>query len=499
MSSPTTFNLVDLLSLTAEHLDVPPEVYEDAELKYLTVGSHLEAEDGHLAPYRPKIYVQGSFRLGTVVRPLSGEDEFDIDLVCRLHIEKEATTQEELKRQLGTRLQAHQDLAPRLKESRRCWTLEYPAAAGAPGFHMDVLPAIPNAETAPHGLLLTDTKLTRWQKSNPVEYAEWFKERMKVTWNLRKSALAEQWRSDVEAVPDFHVKTPLQRCVQILKRHRDIAFQGREDDKPVSIIITTLAAHAYNNEADVPAAMQGIVARMADFITYESGRYRVMNPVDGGENFADKWHEYPDRRQAFMAWLETVRADFDYMTKAASLNEAVERLDRAIGPRTMERVAKSLGFQPQASAAMAAVGYIAVPPLADASHAISPEARYVVVLNQAYTVTVSGEVHLKQGGGASGRGLRPLQTGSAPKNVWLKFTARTNLPSPFTIRWQVVNTGTEAHAAEQPRGGFEDCNDGKNIRWESTSYRGTHWVEAFVFDGADICVARSGRIYVKVR
>ncbi|MCL1595578.1 MAG: hypothetical protein M3132_14620 [Actinomycetia bacterium] len=36
------------------------------------------------------------------------------------------------------------------------------------------------------------------------------------------------------------------------------------------------------------------------------------------------------------------------------------------------------------------------------------------------------------------------------------------------------------------------------MRWESTAYAGTHWVEAFVIkDG--VCVARSGRKYVRVR
>jgi len=35
-------------------------------------------------------------------------------------------------------------------------------------------------------------------------------------------------------------------------------------------------------------------------------------------------------------------------------------------------------------------------------------------------------------------------------------------------------------------------------RWEQTSYRGTHWIEAFVVkDG--VCLARSGRIQVRVQ
>ena len=49
------------------------------------------------------------------------------------------------------------------------------------------------------------------------------------------------------------------------------------------------------------------------------------------------------------------------------------------------------------------------------------------------------------------------------------------------------------------RGGFDD-GEGQFgvVRWESTRYRGTHWIEAFVIkDG--LCVARSGPTYVRIR
>jgi hypothetical protein len=45
---------------------------------------------------------------------------------------------------------------------RRCWTLAYPDR----GFHLDVLPTIPELEHSPTGILLTDKQLYRWQHSN---------------------------------------------------------------------------------------------------------------------------------------------------------------------------------------------------------------------------------------------------------------------------------------------------------------------------------------------
>ena len=132
-----------LLIKTASALDIPDHVYEDATLKYENVGDWLGAADSELLRYTPEIYVQGSFRLGTVVRPINEEDEYDIDLVCHLDINKEQTTQKDFKEMIGVRLKKCADLARILKSSRRCWTLEYTPQNQMPRFHMDVLPAIP--------------------------------------------------------------------------------------------------------------------------------------------------------------------------------------------------------------------------------------------------------------------------------------------------------------------------------------------------------------------
>ena len=84
-----------------------------------------------------------------------------------------------------------------------------------------------------------------------------------------------------------------------------INFQGNDDDKPISIIITTLAARAYRNQPDIYQALTGIVRDIdmnwgkAGYVENRNGTWWVPNPVDDGENFADKWNEYPERREAF--------------------------------------------------------------------------------------------------------------------------------------------------------------------------------------------------------
>ena len=154
-------SISDFLVSLGEDLDIPNHLHEDAVLKYQDVGEWLAAEGSGLNRYSPEIYPQGSFRFGTVVRPLSPEHEYDIDLVCHLNIEKESVTQSRLKEMIGERLRGREDLAKILTSSRRCWNLTYPTQ-----FHMDVLPAIPNKENHPTAILLTDTDLRGWQHSN---------------------------------------------------------------------------------------------------------------------------------------------------------------------------------------------------------------------------------------------------------------------------------------------------------------------------------------------
>lgn len=89
----------------------------------------------------------------------------------------------------------------------------------------------------------TSTCKEEWLKSNPDGYALWFANRCKADESVKLMAEAivpiEKYNKD---------KTVLQRIVQILKRHRDMMFRYDTDDKPISIIITTLAARAYNGE-----------------------------------------------------------------------------------------------------------------------------------------------------------------------------------------------------------------------------------------------------------
>jgi Second Messenger Oligonucleotide or Dinucleotide Synthetase domain len=332
MIQPLNLNRNGLLNKLAEQLDMPAYLEALARQKYQEISEWLGAEGSSLRSYSPKLYPQGSFRLGTIIRPIADNDDFDIDLVCCLSLCKDDVTQAQLKAMVGDRLR--EKYKANLEEGRRCWTLVFD------GFHVDILPAIPNPNAIPSGIQITDMELFRWQMSNPIEYSKWFKKRQILRIVLERSMAAGV---DIEAIPEYQVHTPLQRAVQLLKRHRDLAFANDPDDQPISIIITTLAAKAYENEADIETTLSKLAANMGKHIENRNGVDWVANPTDENENFADKWVQYPQRKHKFLQWLERLNTEINTSANTVGIHALSESLERSFGGTLMEKAIQSFG------------------------------------------------------------------------------------------------------------------------------------------------------------
>lgn len=348
-------------------LDITKEQHDAAVKSYEFVGEWLSDSQSSLSTYKPEILPQGSFMLGTMIKPVHEDDELDIDLVCRLEGKRADWTQGELKKIVGARLADHGTLKRLLKipDGRRCWTLQYAESAK---FHLDVLPSVvsegyvvlmermfsasePDLESL--AIRITDkeewnysseVRPEGWPKSNPFGYGIWFENRAKVPGSeIRMMSEA------VQPVPEYRArKLPLQRVIQILKRHRDMMFNG-DEDKPISIIITTLSAKAYNKETDILEALVNVVERMPKFIEdrYSEKHGKVIkwigNPVNELENFADKWPDTPKKQQNFYKWLEQVKADLREASGKTELRYIMESLKKPFGEKVVQRTFNNIG------------------------------------------------------------------------------------------------------------------------------------------------------------
>lgn len=500
------------LRYLAESLDIPDSAFQEAEKRYQAVGNWLGEDGSPLAGFSPEIYTQGSFRLGTVVKPINDRDEYDIDLVCQFALTKGNLTQKQLKQMIGRRLKANKTYERMLdpEEGRRCWTLLY---ADGMQFHMDILPSIPDddgfkqrlrsigvpAELAEHALAITDRehsqydiKTADWPRSNPRGYAEWFRSRMQTQFDAQRLLQARIMEANVEDVPDYRIKTPLQHVIQILKRHRDVMFEKDPDDRPISIIITTLAALAYDNQADLLDALFAIVEGMPAQIQRQGDTLCVLNPVNPLENFADKWREHPQRERKFREWLIQVRADINAALQKGDVRAIAESLTPRFGKGAINQSLKRFPELDSAESRQIVQAAATAPIGFNVGHRESPP----WPVRTSYAASVSGR-YKYNGDWHSFR-----SNGEAlPKQCELLFQAETSVPRPFDVYWQVVNTGAEAAQMNQLRGRIflaDSAGAGGLSQKERTAYTGSHWVECFVVkDG--VCVARSGEYVVNIR
>jgi hypothetical protein len=332
-----------LLDGTVESLDIPEHLHRAAVAEYNAVGDWLSQ---HAEPDGAgwHVYPQGSIVLGTVVRPL-GRDEYDVDSVCQRGIAKQDTTQTALKDDIGTALgnyveaRGGGDGAPvGCEERKRCWTLSY-----SQPFHLDVLPAIPAPDRGPTAIRLTDRELVRWQHSDPKAFADWFRRSMAEELTAKRSRLAEAERTAPEDIPEYRVRTTLQRVVQVLKHHRSMYFANYPDLRPASILVTTLAAHSYRGEQDLYAALLETVELMPDYIERDGGRWSVPNPVEDRENFADKWNTEPQLARGFHEWLRQLEVDLRGADEARGLDRIADRLSESFGADHVKKAARRIG------------------------------------------------------------------------------------------------------------------------------------------------------------
>ena len=313
---------METLEQLAKNLKLSKEMVGKANKIYSDVSSDLNIS---LAEYRPEIYPQGSFKLGTAIRPVSGSDEFDVDFVCLLKTDQFNNNPVELKKIVGDALKT--SFSSRLEEKDRCWRLKYEK------FHVDILPAIPenkvslmyegvsDAALIEAPIRIPEKGLKTYRSSNPKGYAAWFEMRAALEGHGRRIL-----KDSVEPLPDANDQSGiLQETVMLLKRHRDFMFLSNNEVKPISVIISTLAGYAYSGQRDILSSLTATVHAMPDRVNTNI----IPNPVNPKENFADKWSQEPDRKVAFNRWLKSISE----MVK--NLNDIVQ--DQSLGIKDIHK------------------------------------------------------------------------------------------------------------------------------------------------------------------
>lgn len=333
-------------------LDLTPAMYQNAKEKYDSLKEFLKSKDENII-----FYPQGSFMLGTTVRPYKEQRErnYDLDSICLFNSTTDDVTQKEIREQLEEMLESTDIYNSKLDYFDRCITINY-ADYGSVGFSIDVVPSVlATADTKAQMInkgcppKYVDTAIEiaeinkydtdKWISSNPQAYVNWFEEINAPFANEyrdeRKRKIFESNRgvyNSVEEVPEYFNKSSLQMAIQLLKRARDVHFSklGKEKEKlkPISAIISTIVLDTAKRglilcNADVLEVINIVLNELKTYSKYQElpeetfkmlyeskvtisrngSKWEMWNPVNPEDNLVDSWNKEPDRAKLFFEWI----------------------------------------------------------------------------------------------------------------------------------------------------------------------------------------------------
>lgn len=326
----------------AAEIEISETQAEKAKESYEAVGNYL---NNNIKQYYVRIFPQGSFMLGTVIKPISDKDEYDIDLVAT--IDNKFTSAKDLKNIVGDVLKTSDRYSEKVEEGKRCWTIQYSESAN---YHMDILPTMKSDTYFQNKKLIMTHKEDEnsdyeFRQTNPEAYYDWFVKRMEE----EKKKLTEEYairnKIEIVEVPEYKIKTTLQIAIEILKRYRDIKFKDTPDIKPISIILTTLMARIYTGKENVYELIEKF---SKEYVLYlerdENGNVLIQNPVNKNENFADKWPSNPERKEAFFKFMDDLKYDLvtNKVLLEGNIREQADAYKKLFGENMVNKVYENI-------------------------------------------------------------------------------------------------------------------------------------------------------------
>jgi Cyclic GMP-AMP synthase DncV-like, nucleotidyltransferase domain/Adenylyl/Guanylyl and SMODS C-terminal sensor domain len=415
------------------------EQTEHLQEKWNDLASWLVQDLQDRGGFPVKTWLQGSYKMATVIRPIGPHEEYDVDLgayLCWSEKEIAAPAPEQIKDWLQDSLEAYARQEDSVREvdrpaKERCSRIRYDKQ-----FHIDV-PVYHLDEANDSRRLATATK--GWEDSDPKKIVAWFQDKV--------------------GNPE---RAQLRRIVRYLKAWAALKFHDDSEAKPSSIMLTVLATEAYidttNTDLDDEDMFSSTVVGIEDRLTENTS---VRNPVHASEN---------------LNRLED-----------AALGRFLEKL-----ARLREICGKALACDDEGDAALIwDEAFEHLFPLPEDDVSIEFESS----MGKALSVVPIVDIDVKDA-----RGNRQTYRDAVPnvdKGASLRFRIVNPevIPSWATVDWVVRNTGDEAAAindiGHSKRGTRAlECD-------ETTRYTGRHFMDCIVRASGRAIAVRRVPVYIR--
>jgi len=426
---------------------------------------------------------QGSWAHETIIKPQSGKP-FDADLLVYVEA-KDGWAAKDYVNTLATKLENLPTYKDKVRRYSHCATIEYAGER-----KIDIAPCVVD-RWYPGSYEVCNRLDDEFETSAPLDYTNWVKDKNNVAGgnDLKKVTRLIKYIRDIKGTfscPSFLLTTLL-------------GLQVRESDRGSAQFV------------DLTTTLKTLVGRLDDWLQDRPSVPVVPNPVLILEDQASGWDStkysnFRDKINLYRGWIDDAYDETDR-------DESIGKWQRVFGDKFAAGEAKRAAESVSESASTGSIvlaghfrdlvdmvkmrGAEVIPAsLRKLPHVRRPTWRKAT---DTHTVRVTAELRDSNNESTirSVRSAEALQAG-----YWIKFTASGAMGVPFTddykVEWRVTNTDKVASNEGALRGDFYLSTE-RFWRTEQLSYRGVHFVEAFLIRKRDNRLAgQSDPFYVVI-
>ncbi|WP_433786964.1 SMODS domain-containing nucleotidyltransferase [Actinomycetospora sp. CA-101289] len=409
------------------------------------VSNFFSRGNGEFGSRFVQVVPQGSYAHGTIINPVSANDEFDADILVEVEENLDWSAADYVQK-LYEDFRGSGVYRDKVHRRSRCVLVDY-----ANEFHLDAVPFVRRVA----GAYITHRHEDRFELTDPEAFNEWLDEKNR------------------------EANGNLVKALRLLKYLRD--FKNRFDIK--SVLLTILVGERVSPVDqlvepgcydDVPSTLRKLCLSLDDYLQQNAQKPHIADPGCPTEsydhrlthekyaNFRDRFHFYAEKIDKAYAeedpvrslsqWTEIFGEDFRQVDVTVELSQKTALT--AATERTEQQIDRDFGFP--------------------------------IRIDRNLAFKIRGRVVPRTG---FRNYILSRQGNKVLKHMDIDFfVEKCDVPKPYDLYWKVVNRGEEAQDASSLRG--EIIQDaGLERKRESTLYRGRHYVEAFVVKGG-FCVAR---------
>ena len=272
-----TRRVADFSRFMSEHVNLNRSRYERLKRSDKAVSEYLAQR---LVGYE-KTERQGSYALGTTIRPVKDAAEYDVDRLVYLRYDRTKSPKDYID-DLYLCLKDNGNYADKLQKNTRCVTVNY-----AGDFKIDVVPCI----AYDGGHFICNRKTNEYEETDGSGYRDWYNQKNRIT------------------------NGNLKLVTRLLKYLRD----HKQTFTAPSILLTTLIGDTVDDWEDdaefkaIPDALLTVVTRLDEFLQSRPTMPEIRNPALLSETFTRHWDQakYSHFRDMVSSYARRIREAYE--------------------------------------------------------------------------------------------------------------------------------------------------------------------------------------------